>query len=273
MGKKNRFQLQELTGKRILNGIARRMASLPDSIAWKLNNQEAQENRLLIKSLRQKYRGKRCFIIGNGPSLNDIDFNLIRNEFSFGSNRIYLLQETKKFLPSFYVSMNELVLEQYYHDISALPILKFINWNRRHLFVQGDKNLAFLNLNLNLSDQFITDLSQPICSGGTVTFVAMQIAYYLGFTEVYLIGVDHNFIQSGTPNTVEIRNQNKDQNHFDSNYFPKGAKWQYPDLVRSEIAYRISKVAFENDGRKILDATVNGKCQVFEKVDYYSLFS
>ena len=74
------------------------------------------------------------------------------------------------------------------------------------------------------------------------------------------------------PNIVETRSADVDDNHFHPNYFPKGYKWQSPDLLRSEIAYGLAKEAFEMDGRKIFDATIGGKCEVFEKIDYEVLF-
>src|SRR4030065_2684504 len=55
---------------------------------------------------------KRCFIIGNGPSLRQTDLNKLRGEFTFGLNRIYLLFSELGFSTTYLVSVNELVLEQ-----------------------------------------------------------------------------------------------------------------------------------------------------------------
>jgi hypothetical protein len=98
----------------------------------------------------------------------------------------------------------------------------------------------------------------------------MEIAYYLGFTTVILVGVDHFFKQSGEPHKL-VTAKAEDPNHFHPDYFGKGVKWQYPDLERSEQAYRIAKKVYEEDGRVILDATVGGHLQVFPKVDYKSI--
>jgi hypothetical protein len=125
---------------------------------------------------------------------------------------------------------------------------------------------------LSITDGFTTDFRRPLYGGGTVTYVALQIAYLMGFSEVILIGVDHSFADKGTPNKVETRQTETDVNHFHPNYFPKGVKWQLPDLRRSELAYELANRVFENDGRKILDATVSGKCPVFKKVDFQTLF-
>ena len=117
-----------------------------------------------------------------------------------------------------------------------------------------------------------TDITGRVWESATVTYVAMQLAYYMGFSQVVLIGVDHNFITKGTPNTT-ITSQGDDPNHFNPNYFGKGFRWQLPDLETSELGYQMARQAFEADGREIIDATVGGNLQVFPKAAYTSLFS
>jgi hypothetical protein len=63
-----------------------------------------------------------------------------------------------------------------------------------------------------------------------------------------------------------------DKSHFHPEYFPKGVKWQLPDIRRSEIDYLLAKNTFENNGREIIDATINGRCQIFNKAEYLSFF-
>ena len=98
----------------------------------------------------------------------------------------------------------------------------------------------------------------------------MQLAYYMGFKQVILIGVDHNFTTKGTPNTT-VTSAGDDPNHFNPGYFGKGFRWQLPDLDTSEIAYQMAREAYHKDGREILDATVDGKLTVFPKVKLESL--
>jgi hypothetical protein len=187
-------------------------------------------------------------------------------------NRIYLLFDRLPFVPTYYVAVNELVLEQFAQDIEALPMERYLNWNRRALF-SDRPGTAFLSLRLGLRDRFATDVRQPIASGGTVTFVALQLAYHMGFREVILLGLDHRFSATGRPNRVEIRPDSPDRDHFHPDYFPKGARWQLPDLLRSELAYAEARRAFENDGRRIVDATPDGGCPVFERGDFHKLFA
>lgn len=105
-----------------------------------------------------------------------------------------------------------------------------------------------------------------------MTYVALQLAFYMGFSEVILIGVDHRFSVSGVPNQTKLRTSEIDENHFHPNYFPKGSKWQLPDLLRSERSYMLADEFFLRAGRKIYDATYNGNCPIFEKRTFQSFF-
>ena len=118
---------------------------------------------------------------------------------------------------------------------------------------------------------FSRDITRGIWEGATVTYVAMQVAYYFGCSKVILIGVDHSFSTTGNPHTV-VTSDGDDINHFDPNYFGKGFRWQLPDLETSEIAYRLARAEFEAAGREVVDATIGGKLDVFRKADYLSLF-
>jgi hypothetical protein len=225
-----------------------------------------------IKRL-QKYSnvhtGERCFIIGNGPSLAKTDLTRLKNEFTMGLNRIYLMFPELGFQTSYYLSINDLVVEQCAADIQKLTIPRFIAW-RSHKWLQPDPNLIFLYTSYT-GPSFSKSATGRLWEGATVTFVALQIAFFLGFQEVILIGVDHNFVSQGKPNTTVI-SQGDDPNHFSPAYFGKGFRWQLPDLETSEKGYRLAKDAFESSGRKVLDATIGGKLSVFPKVDYDRLF-
>jgi hypothetical protein len=222
-----------------------------------------------IKKYHNEHLGKRCFVIGNGPSLQNTDMSKLRNEYTFGLNRIYLMFKDLGFSTSYFVSINDLVIEQSAADIQTLNIPKFISWRSRK-WVKPQDDLFFLYTTYT-GPKFAKNAAGRLWEGATVTYVALQLAYYFGFSEVILIGVDHSFSTKGKPNAT-ITSQGDDPNHFNPNYFGKGFRWQLPDLETSEIAYSMARHAFEEDGRKVIDATVDGKLTVFPKVDYSSLF-
>jgi hypothetical protein len=93
----------------------------------------------------------------------------------------------------------------------------------------------------------------------------------MGFDEVYLIGKDHSYNAQAKVGK-EILSTGNDGNHFLKGYYNKGQKYISPDYVGEEFAYKIGRKTFEKHKRVIKDATINGKLEVFEKIDFYSLF-
>jgi hypothetical protein len=264
-----RFLSSEITIKRVFDGMRRRILDIPDGISWNISG-FSKINRAKLSQFKDVHKGERCFVIANGPSLKNMNLAPLKDEFTFGMNRIYLLFDQMNFEVSYLVSINELVLDQFSEDIRRLSMPKFVNWKCRAKFKDVPETY-FLKTKLSLTDNFIDDISMPLSSGGTVTFITLQIAYYMGFNQVILVGLDHNFRDKGTPNKTEIRKSEIDRNHFHPNYFPAGVKWQLPDLVRSELAYSRAREIYEMNGREIIDATENGKCKVFKKISFGSV--
>lgn len=222
-----------------------------------------------LARFKDAHKGQRCFIIGNGPSLKQTDLSRLKNEYTFGMNRIYLLFAELGFPTTYYLSVNSLVIEQCAQDIRSLPIPKFLSW-RSHNLIEPAADMMFLHTTYS-GPKFAADASGRIWEGATVTYVALQLAYYMGFETVILIGVDHSFSTQGRPNTT-IVSQGDDPDHFHAGYFGKGFRWQLPDLETSERAYRMAHQAYQASGRQILDATIGGKLTVYPKVEYGSLF-
>ncbi len=218
---------------------------------------------------QNRHRGERAFIIGNGPSLQQTDLSLLKDETTFGMNRFYLAFPDLGFTSSYYVSINSLVIEQCAGDIRDLEMPKFLSW-RSHPLIKPCDDMMFLHTTYS-GPKFSSDVRGRLWEGATVTYVTLQLAYFMGFDEVIIIGVDHNFTTQGKPNTTVI-STGDDPDHFDAKYFGKGFRWQLPDLETSERAYRMAFSAYQQAGRAVFDATVGGKLEVFPKVDFNSLF-
>jgi hypothetical protein len=226
-----------------------------------------------LAELKDVHKGKRAFIIGNGPSLKQTDLGKLKNEIAFGMNRIYLLFPELGFTTSYLCVTNDLVVEQFVEEINALTIPKFIAWrSHRHfsprLPITQVPTFVYTSYT---GPRFVRDVRGRVWEGATVTNLALQIAFHMGIEKAILIGVDHNFTSKGDANKTVV-SEGDDPNHFAPNYFGKGIKWQLPDLDTSEIGYTFARDAYRQAGREVLDATVGGKLTVFPKVDYNSLF-
>lgn len=254
---------------RYTNDSIRRIPELPSAYfhPWR------RESISRLSGLKNIHKGKRAFVIGNGPSLRQTDLSKLRDEFTFGMNRIYLLFPELGFHTTYFVSVNDLVIEQFKDEILTQPMPKFLAW-RSHRHFPTELPITQLPTFLYTSYTgrgFSPDVRGRVWEGATVTNVALQLAFHMGFQQVILIGVDHNFALKGDANKTVV-SQGDDPNHFAPNYFGKGAKWQLPDLDTSEIGYTLAREAYRKTGREIIDATVGGKLMIFPKVDYKSLF-
>lgn len=234
------------------------------------NEAPIRQSSVYLETCKDKHRGERCVIIGNGSSLNHMDLSFLKREFCFGLNKIYLGFEKWDFTPTYYVAVNSLVIEQSVEQIYNIPCTKFIS-DRGIPYLQPRKDIIFIETSAYNDKEFSTDPTMGLREGNTVTYVALQLAYYMGFKTVILIGVDHSFIIDGLPHQ-EVIAEGEDPNHFHPNYFGKGQKWNLPDLAGSEKYYKIAYAHFWLDNRQIIDATLNGKCPVFPKMDYRDLF-
>ena len=205
------------------------------------------------------HQGETCLVIGNGKSLADETNEFLCSYPSFGTNRIYL----KNFVPTYYVCINELVADQYKDDIGHLGTVKFVTEK-----VKIPGYIEQIPLHSFYTMAFSHEPWKGVNEGNTVTYVCLQLAYWMGFSTVLLVGVDHSYKFEGSPHEQLIA-KGADPNHFDPNYFSDNKVWNAPDLEGSERAYMIAKRVFEEDGRRIINITPGSALDVFEKEEDY----
>jgi len=214
-----------------------------------------------LDALKDRHAGERCVIVGNGPSLKEMDLSPLRSEITFGLNRGYLLFRKLGFPTTYLAAINVHVVEQFADEILAEQSTTFVSWHARRYLPRGNRAILLRPLR---GPRFSTNPAHGIWGGATVTFAAMQLAYHMGFAKVVLIGVDHSFSTQGEAHRL-VTSTGDDPNHFDPTYFGKGVRWELPNLPLSEVAYGLARQAYEADGRRIVDATLGGKLTIFPK--------
>ena len=223
-----------------------------------------------LETLKNRHTGQRCVLVANGPSLNLMNLDFLRRETTIGLNKIYLGFRKFHFYPRYYVAINRKVVAQGQADIRALNCVKFIGNAAAEGKIEEDA-LTYIVNTQSAEQRFCKNIAQEgVHEGWTVTYAALQVAYFLGFSQVVLIGMDHRYQYTGQPNEAS-QLVGPDPNHFSTDYF-SGQQWDNPDLTRSEESYRIAKEVFEQDGRSVVDATVGGACKIFSKVNYKAIF-
>ncbi|MYM55859.1 6-hydroxymethylpterin diphosphokinase MptE-like protein [Thalassovita mangrovi] len=237
-----------------------------------------------VRSLYQKHTGKRCFILGNGPSLNKIDMSKLESEITFGVNSIFLMTRDTGFYPTYYVVEDNLVfrdnkdaIDAYEGPTMIMPdrYAKEMSTGDRCFVFQMDTSFYNKNKPEFYSIPHFNLSSEPnFFCGQSVTYINMQLAYYMGFSEVYLLGMDFSYSKPDThkQDGNHIHSHSDDPNHFHKDYFGKGKTWKDPRLGRVLRSYARARHEFETDGRVMANATPGGELELFPRVPFDKLF-
>lgn len=230
-----------------------------------------------IKKFKGINEGKRCFIIGNGPSLRINDLNRLKGEYTFASNAIYTLFDKTDWRPSYYTCFDKYVIKTmgkqlnhidagvcFYNSIAE----KYMSDSAIEYYLLYESVPFVVRKYKSVHPYISEEISNRVVDSHTVTFINIQIALYMGFTEIYLLGVDNNYSRKITGEGKEIREQQK-------NDYGEGIKnvgvtgIQFVDTM--EEGFIVAKEYCDKHGIQIKNATRGGKLEVFDRVDIDNL--
>ena len=237
-------------------------------------------------TLKNKYKGERVFLIGNGPSLNKTPLHYLKDEYTICFNRFNVILDRINWNPYMYMVVDGLVASDMIDEIESMSkdskitflpdILPKYKLNFRKYFLKNEKIFWVYP-----ATKKKYDLGMPYANlGGSVAIPAIQVLLHLGFDEIILIGVDMKYELH--KNVVNITNEdiisrsNNDVNHFDPRYFGKNRKFHQPtEKVVNNIFSSFDQMASLaiDKGVSIVNATVTTKLESFKKVDFENLFS
>lgn len=210
-------------------------------------------------NLLDEFKNRDILIVGNGPSLNQTPLSDIKL-VSIGMNKINLIFDKTEWRPDIIVAINGLVIKQNktFFNTTNIPII--VPASAIYLGIKPRKNIFYVNR--ATKSIFSSDIRRFISKTATVTYTCMEVAGFLNSRSISIVGVDHNFIFSGSNKIDKL--VGSDMNHFDPNYF-KDSLWGLPDLKGSEDDYKRALHYFTLNNVNITDYTINGKCEIFKK--------
>lgn len=233
----------------------------------------------IISKYKNAFAKKRCFFIGNGPSLRADDLTVLyeHKEITFAFNRIYNIFEDTLWRPDFYISQDEKMLKGCEEIVNQLKIpVKFIPIQMKWYYDIHIDDAVYFNMNWkqkeNYEDFIFSDnAARELACANTGMYTAAQLAVYMGFSEIYLIGVDHHF-QISKNNKGEIIIDNAVKDYFCDKYNEDKEDLYIPNVEKSTLTYLAMKKNCSQRGVEIYNATRGGRLDVFLRKDFEQLF-
>lgn len=229
-----------------------------------------------FKKFKNIYEGQDCLIVCNGPSLKDTNLGLFAGMPTFCVNSTFILQDELDFTPEFFTVEDNHVIDDNLDNILKMRSgFKFFPHKYREKF--GDQEDIYYLQTIwdcywkskisHEYPEFSVDVPRGVYTGQTVTYLNLQLAYYMGFKRVFIVGLDFSYsIPKGSKiDNNSIDHEDDDPNHFHANYFGKGRQWHFPKLDSCMSSYSIARERFSRSGREVIDLTKNGRLNVFRK--------
>lgn len=212
------------------------------------------------------HKGQRCFIVATGPSLRMDDLNLLKDykEICISMNSIIYAFNKTEWHPDYYVMSDYRGFDEYKNILNTLPIkVKFLPdntdtfWNEKH-----KENIYRYHQHYeyyyNKLPKFSENFAEKSYAGSTVTYTCLQLAVYMGFKEIYLLGVDF----------TDGRSTGGKYNHF----YEEEEFVAVCHIDHVEAAYKSAKKYAGEHGIKIYNATRGGNLEVFERINFDDIF-
>jgi hypothetical protein len=248
----------------------------------------AEDKALLARNevFRNRHLGKRCFVIGNGPSLGSQDLSPLANEITLVMSGFWKHPMVARWQPTYYFFADPLFFD------GSEPMRKFFADLRSHIhsttfFVPLSakkvvEELALLPLEqtffvffqASLKDRLAgrPDFTTSVPGVQSVSQMAIMVAMYFGCSPIYLLGLDHDWLaQRGMDRhfyegkTIEghpVAHGDLDRFSYKSDLVAVLDLWNGYENIQSVAASR---------GVNIVNATCGGFLDVFPRVEYATL--
>lgn len=230
-----------------------------------------------LQKYKDIHKGRRCFIVATGPSLRieDLDKLHAHGEICISVNKIYRCYDKTSWRADYVGISDPKILADVIKDKKRemeFPTKLFVADNCNHMQLNEFlDDCEYFHKKIEQYEpnrpRFSSDMSKYSYWGNTVTYdFALQMAAYMGFSEIYLIGVDHSM-------TSKISDK---QNHFIDNYYTEDEQdeshYNPGNWDASTKAYEAAEEYSRRHGFRIYNATRGGVLEVFERVNFDELF-
>lgn len=243
-----------------------------------------------LRRFKNIHAGERCFIIGNGPSIRQQDLTVLKDEIVFVANDFPLHPQYGEINPKYYCAGSpdffpdskvnpewyKLMLEKTTYTTKFFPAHFKPIIGKLDLFKGHSVFYPRLVTTAKIWEigQMSLDITKALYWGNTIIVdFCLPLAFYMGCSEIYLLGCDCDYGLDENDDYsksyfFDVRLLTRQRGQVETVDFHKN-EW-YERIIAS---YSIAKEVFEHRGRRIYNAGIGGKLEVFERVDFESILA
>ena len=214
-----------------------------------------------LRKMKDQYKGKRCFITCTGPSLTIEDLELLKDEYVFGMNSICLIHDKTEWKPDFFGIQDGNVFVRIKESLLKTDngiVFAPYSYKRRYntpddwiyFHMSGSYHLYEMGYKTRYFARFSDDCYKTVYDGYSITYTIIQLAVYMGFDELYLIGADCSYLGE-KQHFIEHGNSNP--------------KFEAGATERLYASYGEAKKYAEKNDIKIINVTRGGCLELFPR--------
>lgn len=231
----------------------------------------------VINEIKTNYDCETIYVIGNGPSLNKQNLNLLKNKFTIASNAFYLIYDRINWKPTICTIEDPIIVDDNMHFFNNdNESWKLVPYDLRAKIKNNDKS-AYLNFRrsyLHWSNPkwpfFSDDISKVAFWGGTVSYLSLQIAASFNPKRIILLGTDlsYQIPKSVKQSGINLESTEDDVNHFSPHYFGAGKKWHIPEVHRMQRSFDIAHKNLKKINIELLNGTEGGNLKNIPRISF-----
>lgn len=234
--------------------------------------------------IKDRHKGQRCFIVGNGPSIKQQDLTLLKNEWTFCVNHFYRHSDIESISPSYYAIVDpklttgewpltmfdeiqakcpqaELFLSAKYQETSPEIVDRAQAFKHRWVYSNQILHQGF---------DCSTDITHCI-GGANVITLCLFAAIYMGFEEIYLLGIDCDGIFRDLVDQSSHFYKAEKENIGDND--PQLVVRHLRASLQGMRGWQAISDRFKDSPCKIVNVTEGGLLNVFPREDYLEVLS
>ncbi len=224
-----------------------------------------------IQSYQNRHVGERCFILGSGPSIADLDLSRLRAEISFASNWILNHERLAELSLDYYCAYDDAFVKpavnrRWLDKLEGLRARAFFpdNWADMSELPPAEYVRYDASVKVYRDKRFSADPTAGLYDGGSVIInLCLPLALYMGFAEIVLLGVETDYRIGKQGDLSQAYFYDKTQQHTRNDHDPDSERrW----ITNTLDAFAVVREHADRQGVGILNATPGGRLEAFPRV-------